>query len=461
MGSAKHILEKVKKDSFFFRFKDEIRSINLRDNSKIIISISGGIDSVGLLFLLKALDRYQLVLVHVNHGLRERSIIDEKFIKKISKEIHIPLFLKKLDPSSIKKNMNIEQWGRENRYKFLEKISIDTASKAIMTGHHGNDQIETLLMNIKRGSGVLGMRGIAKRNEKLIRPLLKFSKKEIVLFSERVGYKYCKDETNNNLTFRRNFIRNNIVKPWEERYPSLIKGFADTAKNVSNWQDSFDFMIVNYIFPRVKILNENFEIDKKLFLDFPNILRTRIIHLLTKNKIVGFWTKHKINMLNNFFTRNNTGSIFELSKTYRLLIDRKYILGEKVNFTKNLKINNLKINKWVPINNINIELCVSNDKRDLLLDSSEIVDWSKLKNKKISIRNWEKGDAFRPLGLTKYQKLSDFFINNKINQFKKETTPLMIANEEIIWVCGFRISDRVKVTKKTSEFASLVYRDLN
>ena len=93
-----------------------------------------------------------------------------------------------------------------------------------MTGHHSNDQIETILMNIQRGSGVLGMRGIAKRNKKLIRPLLKFSKKEIILFSERVGYRYCKDETNNNLNFRRNFIRNNIVKPWEKRYPSLIKG---------------------------------------------------------------------------------------------------------------------------------------------------------------------------------------------------------------------------------------------
>ena len=78
--------------------------------------------------------------------------------------------------------MNIEQWGRENRYKFLEKILIDTASKVIMTGHHGNDQIETILMNIQRGSGVLGMRGIAKRNKKLIRPLLKFSKEEIILF---------------------------------------------------------------------------------------------------------------------------------------------------------------------------------------------------------------------------------------------------------------------------------------
>ena len=185
--------------------------------------------------------------------------------KNYLKRFIVHFYIKKLDPSSIKKNKNIEQWGRENRYKFLEKISIDTASKVIMTGHHGNDQIETILMNIQRGSGVLGMRGIAKRNKKLIRPLLKFSKEEIILFSERVGYRYCKDETNNNLNFKRNFIRNNIVKPWEERYPSLNKGFTDTAKNISNWQDSFDFMIVNYIIPRIKLLNENFEIDKKFF----------------------------------------------------------------------------------------------------------------------------------------------------------------------------------------------------
>ena len=115
---------------------------------------------------MKALDRHELILVHVNHGLRANSIIDEKFIKKLSKEIHSPLFIKKLDPSSIKKKKNIEQWGRENRYKFLEKISIDTESEVIMTGHHSNDQIETILINIQRGSGVLGLRGIARRNKK-------------------------------------------------------------------------------------------------------------------------------------------------------------------------------------------------------------------------------------------------------------------------------------------------------
>ena len=384
-----------------------------------------------------------------------------KNLSKLSKEIHSPLFIKKLDPSSIKMKMNIEQWGRENRYKFLEKISIDTSSEIIMTGHHSNDQIETILMNIQRGSGVLGMRGIAKRDNKLIRPLLKFSKEEIILFSERVGYRYCKDETNNNLNFRRNFIRNNIVKPWEVRYPSLNKGFTDTAKNISNWQDSFDFMIVNYIIPKIKLLNENFEIDKKLFLTYPKILRLRIIHLLTRKNLGKYWSRHKINMLDNFFNKNKIGDIFELSKTFRLLIDRRYILGEKVRDTRNLKIDNLKINKWVTINGTNIQLCVPTDKKDILFGSCEIVDWSKLKNKRISIRNWKRGDAFRPLGLTKYQKLSDFFINNKINQFKKKIIPLMIANEEIIWVCGLRISDKVKVTKKTSEFANLLYKDLN
>ena len=252
---------------------------------------------------------------------------------------------------------------------------------------------------------------------------MKFSKEEIILFSERVGYGYCKDETNNNLNFKRNFIRNNIVKPWEVRYPSLNKGFMDTAKNISNWQDSFDFLIVNYIIPKIKLLNENFEIDKKLFLTYPKILRLRIIHLLTRKNLGKYWSRHKINMLDNFFNKNKIGDIFELSKTFRLLIDRRYIFGEKVRDTRNLKIDNLKINKWVTINGTNIQLCVPTDKKDILFGSCEIVDWSKLKNKRISIRNWKRGDAFRPLGLTKYQKLSDFFINNKINQFKKNIIP--------------------------------------
>ena len=128
----------------------------------------------------------------------------------------------------------------------------------------------------------------------------------------------------------------------------------------------------------------------KSFFKFPKILRIRIIHLLTRKNLGKYWSRHKINMLDNFFNRNKIGSIFELSKTFRLLIDRKYIFGEKVIYTKNLKINNLKINKWVFINDINIQLCVSK-KKDILFNSSEIVDWSKLKNKRISIRNWKRG----------------------------------------------------------------------
>ena len=96
-------------------------------------------------------------------------------------------------------------------------------------------------------------------------------------------------------------------------------------------------------------------------------------------------------MLDNFFNKNKIGDIFELSKTFRLLIDRRYILGEKVRDTRNLKIDNLKINKWVTINGTNIQLCVPTDKKDILFGSCEIVDWSKLKNKRISIRNWKRG----------------------------------------------------------------------
>ena len=129
---------------------------------------------------------------------------------------------------------------------------------------------------------------------------------------------------------------------------------------------------------------------KSFFETYPKILRLRIIHLLTKKNLGKYWSRHKINMLDNFFNRNKIGSIFELSKTFRLLIDRRYIFGEKVRDTRNLKIDNLKINKWVTINGTNIQLCVPTHKRDITFGSSEIVDWSKLKNKRISIRNWKK-----------------------------------------------------------------------
>ena len=145
---------------------------------------------------MKALNKYPLVLVHINHGIRKKSDIEQKFIVKLSKEFKIPLYIKNLDFSSIKKKMSIEEWGRVNRYKFLNEISTETGSEFIMTGHHGNDQVETILMNIQRGSGILGLRGIQTKNKNILRPLLKFSKKEIILFAKRVGYKFYIDESN-------------------------------------------------------------------------------------------------------------------------------------------------------------------------------------------------------------------------------------------------------------------------
>jgi tRNA(Ile)-lysidine synthase len=161
-------------------------------------------------------------------------------------------------------------------------------------------------------------------------------------------------------------------------------------------------------------------------------------------------------MLENFFNKSEIGKFFEINNQWRLLCDRNDIIGQKVNSCISKK--SIPISESIRIhhNNLSILIKISRRKNIKFEGSYEVIDWSKIKKKKLKIRLWKHGDFFQPLGMNGHQKVSDFLINNKVDLFQKEKQHVVIANDEIIWICGLRISDKVKVTKKTTEFAYLI-----
>ena len=161
MRNLTNLMHKIRQDLFYKNFNKVIKETSgLIENDKIIIAVSGGLDSIALLFMLEAINVFEICVAHINHKIRANSDKDEQYVKLLSKKMGLKFVSKSLNPKTINKGASIEEWARKKRYDFLMRSLKKTKSKKILTAHHANDQIETILMNLSRGSGVLGLRGI-------------------------------------------------------------------------------------------------------------------------------------------------------------------------------------------------------------------------------------------------------------------------------------------------------------
>ena len=255
----------IKKDPFYKIFTKSLTQIpGFKEGNKIIIGVSGGSDSVALTHLLNSIGNYNLIITHVNHKLRKSSDDDQLFVKNFALKLKIPSYVKILNPLQKEKSMSIEEWGRKERYSFFNEIFIKTDADFIMTAHHGNDQVETILLNLNRKTGTAGLRGIAHKRNNLIRPLLNFSKKEILSFIKRNKIQYINDASNQNLAFSRNFIRHQVVKPWEEKDENIVKKISFSINLFSQWHSSLDFLIIKFVLPKIEKSKEKFKVKLNL-----------------------------------------------------------------------------------------------------------------------------------------------------------------------------------------------------
>ncbi len=187
----------IQSDPFLEKFKNELVTFSdLKKRDGIVVAVSGGMDSMALLLSLDTIDEFELFVAHVNHNLRPDSDKDEILVRNLSDHLGISCYSHSLEPMTIEKGESVEKWARTKRYDFLNQIVEHTNSKWIMTAHHGNDQVETVLMNLSRQSGISGLCGIGKQNGKVLRPLLGFTKKELIDFVKRNEIPFHEDTPN-------------------------------------------------------------------------------------------------------------------------------------------------------------------------------------------------------------------------------------------------------------------------
>ena len=425
----------------------------LPPSSTVIIGVSGGADSMALLLILKELG-YQIVVAHCNFQLRnESSFNDEKFVVKFCQEHNIAYSSKLFDTqkyASLQK-ISIEMAARDLRYAWFEELRIRHNASAIAVAHHQNDSIETILINLINGTGIQGLTGIKPKNGHIIRPLLCISRADIETYLKEKKVSFVTDATNFESVYTRNIVRNQLI-------PIISKintGFTDTMlRNIDNFEQTA-YIYQTYITSK---LNEwiiykdkdNFRIPIHQIVNEEN--GKTILFEALKN--MTFSPKICATLFENIGT--GSGKIY-YSNTHKLVVDRDYLIVTPI---KQETAQSFLIHQKDTLVATPIGIHLSIFKKELAFTpptqaNIACVDFSKL-TFPLTVRKWKQGDSFHPLGMKQKKKVSDFFIDKKINQWEKETCWIVESNGEIVWIMGYRIDNRYKITDKTTSIYKMI-----
>lgn len=407
---------------------------------RLFIAVSGGMDSMVLLHLFRQLN-YEIAVLHCNFSLRNlESDGDEEFVKEYCVNKQIPIFVKKFDTNQFAENakLSIQVAARKLRYDwFYEKLA-DENFDYILTAHHLEDSLETFLINFTRGTGLEGLTGIPKQNDKIIRPLLPFSRVEIENFIEENNLKWREDSSNASNKYLRNKVRHAIVPILKELNSNLLSSFQNTVENLQQAQSLVEdaaklvFQIV------VKEENNQLKINLIELLKMPNYPA----YLYQWLKDFGFTAWDDINDL---VTAQSGKQVF--SDTHALLKDRDFLilyLKESDTLQEEYFINKGIKEVKVPLN---ITFCnvsdISNVNANCIFVDEDSIQFP------IIVRKWHEGDYFFPLGMQGKKKLSKYFKDEKMSLIEKSSQWVLCSGNQIVWVVGKRQDDRFKINENT------------
>ena len=387
--------------------------------SKLLVCVSGGVDSMVLINLLNRL-KYNVSIAHCNFNLRDdESDIDEDFVKNYAITNSIPFFSKSFITRIPKHSMQMA--ARNLRYKWFYSVLKVEELDYIITAHHLDDSLETFILNLSRASGIEGLTGIKQLNDVIVRPLLVFSKNEILNYAKTNNIKWREDSTNKKNDYQRNQIRNEIIPLLKKLHPN----FLDQSKKTMTFLKESNLIIENYI---QIIKNENFNLkDDEIFIskDFIKNNSNLIFHLF---KEYNFKYSDQILELCNSLS----GKIIE-SNTHVLLSNRSnLVVKEKTNridqtFEVGIKGLLSPIEMNIEVGEFKTEF----NKKSIYLSKKEI-DFP------LCLRKWKKGDVFFPFGMKGKKTVSKYYKDEKMSFFDKQNQWLLCNNDEIVWVVGKR-----------------------
>jgi len=426
----------------------------LEKDDKILLTISGGADSVVLFQLFIEL-KINFAMAHCNFKLRKNdSDEDEKFVKKLAEFYKIELFTKSFDTKNYatQNKLSIEMAARELRYSWFYELAENYKFTKIATAHHKDDNVETILLNLCRKTGLKGLTGIQNKNEKLIRPLLFATKKDIIDYCEKNKIEFRTDKSNFETDYQRNKIRHKIIPEFEKINPAFVNNVIETAENLKQIQIFFNYKLLEF---EKECITKN---DKFITINIEKIKHFEPIELFLHEylKNFGFNSATITNIIESF--DKQTGKIF-LSNEYKITKERKDLIITKLEKNEIQNFTITQIDKKLLLNeNEFLNFSIKNNSEKISTETNfAFLDFDKLVFP-LTVRHWKTGDYFYPIGMKNKKKLSDFLKDQKLSNYEKTNIWILESDNKIVWIINYRIDNRFKITDKTKTIQLIEYQ---
>ena len=429
------------------KFKNHInQNLSFLQNSKLLIAISGGVDSVVLAYLCKE-SNYDFALAHCNFNLRgAESDADEQFIVKLAETLGVEVFIQNFETEVYAKTtkQSIQMAARQLRYDWFNDLIIQLNFDYILTAHHADDNLETFLINLTRGTGLSGLTGIPEINDAVVRPLLPFSRKEIEDYVKEHSITWREDSSNSSRKYLRNKLRHEVIPILKELNPQVLESFKNTLENLNDTADIVD-----------ESLNA---VAKRAIVD---IEESRISYKVSEFKKVNNPKAYLFEMFKNYgFTEWNdvvglldaeTGKYVK-SSTHILTKDRAHLVlsdmhdseqNEQPVLFREAEIFEDKTETSIGTFRFTEVYEISRSQKNMIfIDKDKLIFPLKL-------RKWQTEDVFYPFGMKGKKRVSKYLKDEKLSLFEKENSWVLTSNNTIVWVVGKRADERFRVEKNT------------
>ena len=426
------------------KFKQHLhQNFPFLEDSKLLIAISGGIDSVVLAHLCSQLN-LNFSLCHCNFNLRgQESDDDEAFVTSLAESLKTPVYTTSFETEkyATKNKVSIQVAARDLRYTWFYKLLDANQYDYVLTAHNTNDNLETFIINLTRGSGLEGFTGIPPVNQKSVRPLLAFSRDDITLFAIKNGIVWREDRSNASIKYVRNKVRHKVIPILKELNPHVLESFQNTIEYLNESQSIINDAVKNITANVVSYKNDVLKISCKEIEKFSN----KKAYLYQLLQAYGFtaW-----NDIVDLISAQPGKQVF--SDTHRLLKDRNFLILTTINKSQSIKGPILIDQKVSKITNP-IKLTIQNTDDYTSKNKEQIIIDKDLVNYPLSLKKWHHGDAMYPTGMIGSKKISQLFKDNKLSLLDKEKIWILAdAKDHIIWVIGLR-QDRRYLANKTSK----------
>lgn len=426
-----------------------------KPTDKLLVAVSGGADSVSLCYLLKEAG-YLFSVAHCNFSLRgKESDGDEKFVAAYCKKNKINFFKQTFNTLEYadNKGVSIQMAARELRYNWFAELLTEHHFDYLLTAHHANDNIETFFINLLRGSGINGLKAIVPKKDKIVRPLLFATRAEIETYIAKNNILFREDSSNKEEKYLRNQLRLQVIPTFKKLNPSFEKTISNEIEILQE---------ANLI-----IKKEVEKQRKKLLIKAGNLFKIDIKKLkkTTAAKLILFELISDFNFnssqANDIYhaMEGHSGKAFT-SNTHILIKDRDFLLIKKNDkkITKEFLIKKNDSEITIPIK-LSISFINGNldsiPKKDFTANKA-FIDVDKI-SFPLTVNGWQIGDKFKPLGMTGFKKVSDFFTSQKTTHFDKQNQYIIRCKADIVWLVGQRADDRFKVTQSTKKIVVITF----